>query len=207
MNTYRISQSDPRYPAVLLRLLADDAPQSLFAIGNAYLLTGKTLAVFCAPGCPGDLAVHAYLLAQHLRRSSVTVMGGFENPVEEEWLKIALDSSQPIIICPAREIDSMRIPESFRMALEMGRLLIISPFSEISRASGANVRYRDRMVAALADEAMVVYADMDQRGEAFFSEMVGWQKPLYTFSSSSNKANRKLLALGAKAIFPDHRFR
>ncbi|HEY6332206.1 MAG TPA: DNA-processing protein DprA [Blastocatellia bacterium] len=206
MNTYRIPQSDHRYPSVLARLLGEEAPPTLWAIGNAYLLGGKKLGLFCADGCPGELAVHAYLLAQYLRRSPIAFVSGFETQVEGECLKITLDSSQPVVICPAREIESMRVPEAWKAALEMGRLLIITPFSEISRTSGQNIKYRDRMVGALADQTIAVYAEAEQKSEVLFSEIVGWNKPLYTFSNSSNKANRKLISLGAKPIFPDHKF-
>ena len=207
MNTYRIDQTDARYPGVLSRLLGDEAPKTLWAIGNAYLLTGKSVALFCAPGCPNELAVHAYLLAQHLRHSSIALIGGFETPVEEEWLKISLESSQPIVMCPAREIDTMRIPEQCKIALELGRLLILSPFSETGKASTQKIRYRDRMVAALADQTVVPYAEGDARSEESFSEILKvWQKPVFTFSNKSNKANHKLIALGAQPIFPDHKF-
>ncbi|HUK41995.1 MAG TPA: DNA-processing protein DprA [Candidatus Acidoferrales bacterium] len=208
MNSYKISQTDPRYPTVLTRLMGAEAPQNLWAIGNAYLLTGRMLALFSAATSPEELAVHAYLLAQHMRNSSIALVTGFETPVEEACLKIALDSSQPIVFCAAREIDSMRISEQFKVAIELGRLLIISAFNEGGKPSAQKLRYRDRIVGALADQILVVYAESDAKSEEFFNEIAKvWHKPLYTFSNSSNKANRKLVALGAQPIFPDHNFK
>jgi predicted Rossmann fold nucleotide-binding protein DprA/Smf involved in DNA uptake len=203
MNTVRIHQQDSRYPAGIIPFLGDSAPQALWAIGNTYLLTGKSMALFCGTTCPNELAVHAYLFAQNLRHSTISLVSGFETPVEQECLKIALDSSEPLIICPARQIDNMRIPEEYKLALEMGRLLILSPYGDSGRATAQRFRARDRLVAAIAGSVMAVYAESDHRSDEFFGEILAWQKPLYTLS---HKANRKLAVFGAKAVFPDHKF-
>lgn len=44
-----------------------------------------------------------------LRDAGVTVIGEFHSPMEKECLNILLRGSQPIIVCPARSLENMRI--------------------------------------------------------------------------------------------------
>jgi len=48
------------------------------------------------------------------RDDGVTVISGFHTPVEKECLRILLRGSQPVIICPARSIEGMRIPPTWK---------------------------------------------------------------------------------------------
>lgn len=159
--------------------------------------------MFSSASCPDDIAVNAYLLAQHLRRSPVTIIGGFHSPVEEEMLTILLRATSPIIICPSREIGSMRVPQEYKEGLESGRLLLLSPFSQKRRPSTDMAFYRNRIVAALADETFIAYAEPGGKLQRFCKELVESGKRVYTFSGRPNK---NLTALGATPIFPDHVF-
>src|SRR5260370_40714366 len=109
MSVTKIYSSDPRYPGSLQRFLGAKAPEIISLQGNPYLLEGKSLGIFGSTSCPDDIAVNTYLLAQHLRRSPVTIVSGFHSPVEQESLTILLRATSPIIICPSREIESMRV--------------------------------------------------------------------------------------------------
>ena len=48
--------------------------------------------------------------------------------MERECLRLLLRGNQPVVVCPARGIDNMRIPRDWRPALDDGRLLVLSPF-------------------------------------------------------------------------------
>jgi predicted Rossmann fold nucleotide-binding protein DprA/Smf involved in DNA uptake len=63
--------------------------------------------------------------------------------------------------------------------------------------------HRDRLVAALADEVFVAYAEPAGKLQKFCKELLGWGKRVYTFSGRPNK---ELIAMGATPIFPDHIF-
>jgi predicted Rossmann fold nucleotide-binding protein DprA/Smf involved in DNA uptake len=204
MSITKIYSSDPRYPGSLTRLLGQKAPEVISLQGNLYLLEGKSLALLSSGSCSDEIAVNAYLLAQNLRRSpNLTVISGFHSPVERECLTILLRSTPPIIICPSREIESMRVAPEHREALESGRLLLLSAFSGKRRPSSDMAVYRNSVVAALADEVFVAHAEPGGKIEKFCKELVEWGKPLYTFSGRLNKG---LIAMGATPIFPDHIF-
>lgn len=102
-------------------------------IGNQEILQAKKLALFCSRRCPGNLILKAYDLTRSLRKADTAVTSGFHTPVEKECLRILLRGSQPIIICPARSIDGMRIPSEWKQPIEQGRLLLFSPFEKRHR--------------------------------------------------------------------------
>jgi predicted Rossmann fold nucleotide-binding protein DprA/Smf involved in DNA uptake len=203
MSVTKIHNSDPRFPGSLQRFLGAKAPQAISIQGNPYLLESKSLGIFGSASCPDDIAVNMYLLAQHLRRSSITIISGFHSPVEQEALTILLHATSPIIICPSREIESMRVPPEYREALESGRLLLLSPFSDKRRPSTDMAVYRNRLVAAIADEVFVAYAEPGGKLQKFCKELMQWGKRIYTFSG---RPNRELISLGATPVFPDHIF-
>ncbi len=198
LSTFWIQQGDPGFPSVLSSILGENAPPRLAALGNLNILNQKSLALFCSVKCPGNLILQTYDLAQSLRQSGVTVIGGFHSPMEQECLTILLRGSQPIIVCPARSLQGMRIPADYRQPLETGRLLLLSPFGgKDRRATEETARFRNRFVAALANAIFVAHAEPKSKTEQFCGEVLEWGKPLYTLAGD---ANTNLLSMGAKPL-------
>lgn len=114
-------------------------------LGNLQILHSKPTALFCSVKCPGDLILKAYDLARAWRDVGVAVIGGFHSPMEQECLKILLRGRQPVVVCPARSLQGMRVPAAYRLPIEQGRLLIISPFSDRKpRATQETAQRRNR---------------------------------------------------------------
>jgi len=127
----------------------------LHMIGNKGILQSKTLALFCSRRCPGSLILKAYDLAHSLREAGVTVIGGFHTPVEKECLRILLRGKQPLIICPARSIEGMRIPSEWKHVIEQNRLLLLSPFEKKQRRmTAALAEQRNQFVSSIADDIL-----------------------------------------------------
>jgi predicted Rossmann fold nucleotide-binding protein DprA/Smf involved in DNA uptake len=191
-----LGQDDPHYPAALKAHLGEQAPALVTALGNLDILRNKTVAVFCSVKCPGSLILQTYDLAQHWRQAGVTVIGGFHSPTERECLTILLRGTQPIIICPARSMQGMRVRAEYKKPLEQGRLLLLSPFAETPRRITAEMAVtRNRFVAALADAIFVAHAEPKSMTEQFCRDILVRRKVLYTLES---EANAHLIALGAK---------
>ena len=92
----------------------------------------------------------------------------------------------------------MRIKKEFRQPIEAGRLLILSPFSNMeNRVSSKRADRRNRFVSALADEILVPYAAPGSKTEALCKELLGKGRKVLTFDYNYNK---NLLALGAEII-------
>lgn len=200
LSTFWIHQGDPSYPSILPSILGKDAPPRIATLGNLDLLKQKPLALFCSVKCPGKLILQTYDLAQCLRQAGVTVIGGFHSPMERECLTILLRGSQPIIVCPARSLQGMRIPADYRQLLKTGRLLLLSPFDgKDRRVTQEKALIRNRFVAALAEAIFVAHAEPQCRTEQFCRAILEWNKPLYTLGGG---ANANLFAMGAKPL-PD----
>ena len=90
MQLTTIKPDDPSYPPGLAAAGIGLAQQTLQAWGNADVLKGEKVALFCSARCAGDLILKAYDLAKKLRDDGVTVISGFHSPVEKECLRILL---------------------------------------------------------------------------------------------------------------------
>lgn len=196
MELVHLSQTDPLYPPALRSCLAEQAPARIAALGNLEILGERKLAIFCSARCPGDLILKTYDAARALRDAGVTVIGGFHSPMEKECLALLLRGRQPIIICPARGLEEMRLPGDWKKPLDDGRLLLLSPFGEKDRRVNARLAIkRNEFVAALADEILVAYAEAGGRTEQFRRKALEWKKPLFVFES---KEREESLVAGAE---------
>ncbi|OQZ01055.1 MAG: hypothetical protein B6D35_04420 [Candidatus Brocadia sp. UTAMX2] len=196
MSITKLFKGDPSYPTALQTYLGDNAPEFITALGNLDILRNKLLALFCSVKCPGNIILQAYDLTQHLQQTGVTVTGGFHSPVERECLTVLLRGSQPIIICPARGIEGMRIPDAWRRPIDEGRLLLLSPFDQkYRRITAALGEKRNEFVAAIADRIFVAHATPGGKTEQFCRKVISWGKPLLTFSCNENMS---LMSIGAR---------
>jgi len=198
MELLKLDTSEQGCLVSLSRYLGERAPQTVHAIGNVSILSNKSLAVFCSNRCPGGIIIKTYDLMRELRTKGVTVISGFHSAVERECLSILLKGGQPIIYCPARSIEGMKIKPELRKPLEDGRLLILSPFGDrLRRISSGLADERNRFTAALAASVFVPYAASGSKTEKFCSELMAWDKELYTLPDDRT-AN--LIETGAKII-------
>jgi predicted Rossmann fold nucleotide-binding protein DprA/Smf involved in DNA uptake len=204
---FYIGQDDALYPTSLRSYLADRAPVAITARGNLDILLGRgtarrapTLALFCSVQCSSAIILQTYELARALRDAGVTVISGFHSPMEKECLNILLGGTQPVIICPARSIERLRLPADWKAALAQGRLLLLSPFAEKQRrATTGRAQTRNEVVAALADVLLVAHAIPDGKTDHFCRTVRTWGKPLLALKSNDNA---HLFALGAFPIQP-----
>ncbi len=96
-----------------------DLPPKFKSKGNLRLLEEQLTALFYSNRCPGDLILKTYDLARAMRDAETPVIGGFQTPMEKECLRLLLRGRQPVVICPARGIENMRVPR--RLASCLGR--------------------------------------------------------------------------------------
>jgi predicted Rossmann fold nucleotide-binding protein DprA/Smf involved in DNA uptake len=126
------------------------------------------------------------------------VIGGFHSPMEQECLRILLRGTQPMIVCPARGLHGMWIPSEHKLALEGGRLLYLSQFSDkLHRPTVETALIRNRFMAALADKILVPYAAPGSKTLELCRLLLSWNKSVYTLA---NHANAPLIDLGASSI-------
>ena len=176
-------------------------PPEIAHLGNLRLLEESLTAFFCSGRCSGDLILKTYDLARTMREAGVPVIGGFQTPMEKECLRLLLRGSQPVVVCPARSIDNMRVPRNWRAALDEDRLLVLSPFPSTRRRPTVQLAaQRNSFVANLAVQVFIAHAAPGSKTEDFARKLAASGKLLLTLDSPSNG---NLAKMGAKALGPD----
>jgi predicted Rossmann fold nucleotide-binding protein DprA/Smf involved in DNA uptake len=170
----------------------------IWTIGNIDILNRKLLGFFCSIKCPGDIILKTYDLARSIRNSGITLISGFHSPIEKDVFDLLLSGSQPLVVCPARSIENMRIPNAWKEAIDNGRLLVLSPFKKKHKRVTASLsEQRNQIVALLASDAFLPYAAPGSRSENLCQDIIRAGKRIFTFG---NAANQSLLNKGAKPI-------
>jgi predicted Rossmann fold nucleotide-binding protein DprA/Smf involved in DNA uptake len=181
------------FPASLKHCSAQSTPVSLYALGNLDILKQKTLALFCSIRCPGTIILQVFDFIKNIKQTKITIISGFHSPMERECLEILLRGKHPVISCPARALQEMKMRWEYKKPLEDGRLLFLSPFTEnMRRQSEQNAIERNYFVAALADKIFVPYAAPESKTEQFYREINLLGKAIYTLK---NELNKKLIEL------------
>jgi predicted Rossmann fold nucleotide-binding protein DprA/Smf involved in DNA uptake len=198
LSTIRLSSGVHNFDRSLQIFFGKKAPNSLCLRGNPAILDREKLAFFCSKKCPGEIITATYDIMKNIRNQGIMVISGFHSPMEQECLDVLLKGKQPIIMCPARSIDNMRLKPELKRALDNEQLLIISPFSgSKSRISAQNAMERNRLVMALADYVLILYAALKSKTLNLCRLAIECNKPLFTLKS---KYNTNLIDLGANTI-------
>jgi len=195
-------------PAFLKDRVSNDLFPKIRAIGNLNILEQQLLGFFCSVKCPGaiilktyDIILKTYDLIRELRSAGVVVISGFHSPIEKDCLDFLIRGKQPIVICPARGIETMRIPKSWRVPIEENRFLILSPIeNKHRRPTVALAEHRNRFVAMLADKILVAYAANKSKTMQLCFEASTQGKQVYTLDNQNRSetiqyiSNIRLLA-------------
>jgi predicted Rossmann fold nucleotide-binding protein DprA/Smf involved in DNA uptake len=173
-----LTYADAGWPNKLSERLGKTAPHKLDVIGPVNLLTVHKTALFCSARAPGDVILRAHDTARQLRDEGVTVVSGFHSPIEKDCLDILLRGEQAIIICLARAMEKIRLPSGWRSALDTGRLLILSPFKKRpTRPTVESARQRNELVAALADDVLIIHATPGGQIDKLSAMVNRWRIP------------------------------
>ena len=194
----RVRPDSPDYPAALRACSRAGRPIPVTARGDLGALDGRLLGFFCSVRAPGDALLKTYDLARALRVAAVTLVGGFQSPMEKEFLDLLLRGSARVVVCPARGLGVMRIPRAWKAPLADGRLLILSFFDDaLRRPTAAVAAERNACVAALADRLLVAHAEPGGKTERLCRHALALGKPVFTLDSPDNA---HLAALGAAPV-------
>ena len=192
-----LTKKDKRFPQRLASRLGSVFPR-LTAVGNLDILVNAQtviIGLFCSRTCPGNLILPALDHVSALRDTGKTVLSGFHSHMEKECLNLLLRGTQPIIICPARAIDNMRMPDAWKNPLVENRLLVLSPFAKRhKRVTAKLANQRNDFSAALSEEIFVIHA---ASGSGTFDLAVKAMKAEKKTCTINNTENRELIRMGA----------
>ena len=155
--------------------------------GNLQVLDRPLVGFFCSVRCPGDVILKTYDLARALRETDVTIVGGFQSPMEKECLDLLVCGSASVVVCPARGLGRMRIPKNWKQPLAEGRLLILSFFDDsIRRPTATIAAKRNAHVASLADRLLITHAGKGSKTEQLCKDAITEGKPVFAIDSPDN---------------------
>ncbi len=201
MKARRYEPGMPDTPATLQRCFDTARTPAVAVQGDLALLDGVLTGFFCSVRCPGDIILKTYDLAKALRGAEITFIGGFQSPMEKEFLDVLLWGRVRVVICPARGLGNMRVPKNWRAPLADGRLLLLSFFDDnIRRPTAAIVARRNAYVAAVCNRILVAHAQQNSKTEALCKHALTSRKPVLTLDSPHNA---HLMALGASRFSAD----
>ncbi len=181
---------------ILMADVMSDQFAACAAVGNRELLGNVKLGLFCSVYCPGKLVVRTYELIRDLRDAGVTLVAGFHSPMEQECLRLVLRGGAPVVVCPARFVQDMRLQPDWKPPLRAGRLLLISPFpASVRRVTRETALVRNAFVAHLADALFVAYAKPGGSTERLCRDALERGKRVLTFGVPENE---QLIALGVQ---------
>ena len=203
IDSVHILRGHPLYPPALYLHLANQAPETLTGRGNVDLLRRKPLvALFCSVQCSEEIILHTYDLARALSAADVTVLSGFHSPMEKECLTTLLQHNAPVVLCPARGIERLRLRSEWKTALQENRMLLLSSFAEQEKETTTpHALTRNLFVAALADALLIAHATPKGRLEQLCDQVLSWGKPVFALEGAENA---RLLARGAQRVWIDH---
>src|SRR5215831_748080 len=186
-HTTMLTPTSPHFPAALQSGTLLAPCTQIWALGNLDILTMPLLGLFCATRCPGGVILQTYDLAVALREAGVPVIGGFHTPMEKECLEVLLRGQQPVVICPARSIERLRLPTHWRQPYDEDRLLVLSPFTARQRRPTTGLAEdRNRFVATLATNLLVTYAGPGSKTAQFCGELVAQHRRVSTLDLPEN---------------------
>ena len=173
-----------------------EAPLAL--VGDPRLLERRLIGFFCSVRCPGDVILKTFDLARALRDADVTVVGGFQSPMEREFRELLLRGTARVVVCPARGLGRMRILKSWIPPLRDGRLMFQSFFDDhVRRPTAATATERNARVAALSDVILIAHAETGGKTEALCRRAIGDGKPVFALASDDNS---HLFKIGARPV-------
>jgi len=79
-------REDIVYPPALQERLGDNAPRSLYSMGNLDILKHWRLGLLCSIRCPGSVILKTFDAIRDLLDDGVVVVDGFHSPMERECL-------------------------------------------------------------------------------------------------------------------------
>lgn len=194
----RLTPDSPDYPAALRRRVPDGRPVPVTVWGRLDALGGPLIGFFCSVRARGDALLKTYDLARALRGRDVTLVGGFQSPMEKEFLDLLLRGSARAVLCPARGIGAMRLSPARKAALADGRLLVLSFFDDaVRRPTAAVAAERSARVAALAGRLFVAHAEPGGKTERLCRDALARGRRVFTLDSPDNA---HLAALGTVPV-------
>ena len=138
-------------------------------LGNAALMALPKVAFLSSRRVAPAAVMRCYDWATEMRGGSAgrlalpCVIGGFQSALERDVLKLLLPVGGPSIVMVLARGMWRSVPMEYREAINSGRMLVVSPFSQgVVRVSKETAERRNGWILDHCDEA--IFASLDPNG-------------------------------------------
>ena len=159
-----ICRSDPEYPARVRTHLREQAPPILFGAGDPALLSEGGLAIVGSRNVDDAGQAFARDVAAWCARGGVPVVSGGARGTDQIATSSALEAGGTAACALADSLLRRSVSRDARDALADGRLVLVSPYHPEARFTVGTAMGRNKLIYALADQALVVSADEGRGG-------------------------------------------
>ncbi len=140
------------------------------SLGNAEILNSPKTAFLCSRKIPPSVVLKCYDWAIEERNKGNCVISGFHSKIEKDVFHYLLSGTQPVIIVLARGMKD-KFDHEWKVAIEAGRLLVITPFeNNVKRVTAETAEKRNRFMIEQADKVVIGYASKDGMLEKLVGE-------------------------------------
>lgn len=202
-----VCRSDENYPSRLRSHLRQQAPAFLIGIGAPNLLAGGGLAIVGSRNVDAEGENFTRAVARRCAEQGVTVVSGGARGVDQVAMLTALEQGGFAIGVLADSLSREMLSSRYRDHLIEGRLLLLSPYHPDARFSVGTAMGRNKLVYAMADQALVVACTAGEGGTwaGAIEELRRREAPRSVFIRQDNagpSGTTALLPVGAR-LFPN----
>ena len=121
------------------------------SLGNSELLKLRKTAFLCSREIPASVVLKCYDWAIDQREKGNCIISGFHSKIEKDVFHYLLAGTQPVIMALARGMKD-RIEPELKTAIDVGRLLLVSPFEDnVKRVTAETAQKRNQFMIGLAE--------------------------------------------------------
>ncbi len=205
---------DADYPERLKERLGNQAPPFLFYAGDRELLGQPGIAVVGSRHIDQEVLQNTQEFGEICGQAGLVVYSGGAKGVDETCMKAALSAVEGYAVgILAHPLTSVIRTVEYRKAIGKNRLCLATPFNPDKGFQVWKAMYRNAIIYALADYAVVIQSDLEKGGTWAGAKQnldKGWV-PLFVIDRGEKTpaGNQKLIELGGIPLpypYPfDHR--
>jgi len=198
-----VSRADASYPRRLKVKMRARAPAVLYGCGDSALLDTGGLAIVGSRHVGEALVTYAGEVGALAARAEQTVVSGGAKGVDRAAMNGALSAGGCAIGVLAEELEREAMNRRNRDPLRSGRLVFVTEYDPCSRFSVGHAMQRNKLIYALADNALIVNSDLEKGGTwAGAIEQLEKLRFAPVFVRSTGEPNRALDALRDRGAIP-----
>lgn len=202
-----ISRGDRHYPQRLKTKLRHQAPPLLYGIGEVGLLEQGGLAIVGSREIDEEEVDYTCYVGELCAQHQITVISGGAKGADQAGMFSAIAAEGKSIGIMANDLARASTTKKYRDAIRYGQLVLISPYDPQARFQVGNAMGRNKLIYALADQALVIRSAY-QSGGTWAGAIEELKRdnacPVWVrVTDQPVEGNKKLIEFGAKALFDE----